>query len=237
MSLNAITASNDVDNNDVVGPASVYSTSTDVTRPMSVEGRINNVLVGEILVDTGASITAVSSNLLRRLQIDTGVLAPVGIKVRTASATALHPLGTINLMVHLRDVPIGEMKFIALDNLNADAILGADAPTKFFDTINLKRNILTFKDRSIPLNICSRSNVDNMYRDVCEVFSLHGISIPPFEEVITTDTSVRGNLIVYQDDVLIKKEDGNDCVLVEPILIPGLERKFVLPVACWRLLK
>lgn len=204
---------------DVVNSTSVFS----VGSPMSVEGKINNVLVTNILVDTGASITAVSGNFFRRLNIDPRVLAPTAIQVKSASASPLHPIGTIGLNVQLRDVPVGEMKFVVLDNLNTDAILGADVLTNLFNGIDLKQNHLMFKDQSIALNprAHSRASVAGVY----EVFTLHGISVPPYGEVITTDTSIKGRLIVYIDDAMIAKEDGTNCILLEPILIPELNQK------------
>ena len=134
-------------------------------------------------------------------------------------------MGVIDLYVQLRNVVIGKVKFVVLDNLNTEVIIGNDVLSKLFDGIDFKKNQLTFNNHLIDLNACNTGNIAGVY----EVYVLHGISVPPFGEVITTDTTIRGKLNVYSDDA----DHKDRCFLVEPVQIAELQEKILVARAVY----
>ena len=223
-SVNTLTASvNTIDEkNDVSGTsASVYSVSPTQIRPLSVDGNVGGAAVEEVLIDTGASITVISAELLRRLNIQPQSLTPTAVRVRDASASSLNPIGAIRLNVELHRVSIGEVEFVVLQNLNAEAIIGSDVLHKHFKGINFEDGKLAYKNELIPLNNCL-----NPSRNIFEIFLLRDVFIPPFGEVLTRATSIRGDLTRSQtDDVVAMAKESGAVAMVEPVAIRGLEEK------------
>lgn len=227
-SVAMITSVNTIDEkNDVTGGSStaesVYSIAPIQHRPMSVNGSVNGINVEEILIDTGASITVASADLIRRLNIDITTLQPTSVKVRDASATSLQPIGVTSVNIVLHDIPIGKLDVVVLQNLSAECIIGSDILYKRFRGIDFESGCLKFQDKSIPINNVARSP-NGFVGHIYEIYLIRDLVIPPFGEVFTDKTAIKGELPCYTNSVIDKVKDKL-AALVEPVLVSECDNK------------
>lgn len=152
------------------------------------------------LLDTGASLSAIRSNILsEQIRIHRDPIVINGIGGKTYSD------GYVYLTLHASDGTTYEHKFYLFENLpcKSDGIIGLDFLNNFNSTINLEKNILTLtneKQSEIPLYTSPK---------LCTEY----ITIPARYETIHY---IKLNSDVKEDSVIVQKE------LQENLFLAGL---------------
>jgi hypothetical protein len=205
--------------------SSVYSIPARRRRPMTTDGSINGISVDDVLVDTGADITVMSSDTLNKLNIPRSSLNPTMALVNDASKSSLGPIGTIKLNLALHGVSIEPaIDFVVLDKLHAAVIVGDDVLLQVekygFTGIDFITNTLRYKNSSIPLTTSSPSIDSGIY----EISMTTRVTIPAFGEVITVDTRVSNNAGGVVSNELRVEENSGSVLMIEPMEIPNHEQ-------------
>ncbi len=99
------------------------------------------------LVDSGASISCIKLSLLNKLSPSCkNAIRSTNFSFRTASGSALKPIGTIVLNFSLGNT-ICHIKFWVFDHLNQDVILGRDFLQKYHAVIDYSNKTVSFRGR------------------------------------------------------------------------------------------
>ncbi|KAF0986015.1 hypothetical protein HZS_951, partial [Henneguya salminicola] len=116
---------------------------------------LNNV---DILIDSGASISAIDHILVRNLKYEK--LHEFHKRLLSANGTPIHALGLINLDIMLNNVQFRQ-EFIVCRNLSKKCILGLDFLYKNKCILDFDRNIMVANDANILLSQEGSSCADN----------------------------------------------------------------------------
>lgn len=124
-----------------------------------LNGEINMKMV-EILIDTGSEANYLSTEFFQTLKTTSDSTAPM--KIISADGTEKMANQTKELHVVLQKIPntTFKVKFILLEGLSFDAILGLDFLRSCQALINLKENTVALDNQEIELS-CRRNREAN----------------------------------------------------------------------------
>lgn len=142
-----------------------------------VQGLIENI-EANMLVDTGASVTIVSTKFFESL-METDQLpqiAPISVKLVSASGDEISVRGQCNMKLSFKDIEIPQAVIVA--EIKTSCILGLDFLSKNSCDINLNKMML--KDQGLEIPCFSKSST----MSCCKISLTEDIVIPPHCEYI-----------------------------------------------------
>lgn len=188
------------------------------------------------LVDTGASVSCISHQLYKDLNIQsTYPLQPTHISnIKGIKQSRIEVLGQINIPFHLQDFSSGHT-FLVLDMVNVPIILGLDYLIKNKVTIELDPPQLIFKHNNFTVPLCQDNEVD-----IAVAKQL--IAIPPKSETLLTlsvDNEWNGKSIILEPRQSFVEAWGlvpartlstvSNGTVITKILNPTLEELTIVP--------
>lgn len=126
-----------------------------VSKPLSAKTKLAGAVDANAVIDTGAGLTLMASRVFDKLpEAARGRLVPAGKRFRLTAANgqSLSKRGIVQLPLEFDEVKIKPLRFIVIDNLANDILIGNDhlRNPKLFGDINVARGTVQYLGNATP---------------------------------------------------------------------------------------
>ena len=130
-----------------------FNVSTKNDKTNKVKVRVGHVSVSA-LVDSGADITAMSSNLFKRAKLHQNyAIQPTTLPVKGVTGTHLRILGRSTIPIHIGGLTMYQ-QFLITENIGHDLILGVDFLKQQKSQIDFDCNVLKLQKGMVEVPFC-----------------------------------------------------------------------------------
>lgn len=206
-----------------INTTSVYSVFRDIaipSTPLTIPGSVDSVPIADIIVDTGAGVTAISGRVFNQLPVDKQqeLNTDTMLEVRSASSNPLVLKGTVQVDIVLRGTArISNVRCLVLDNLGADCILGTDQLETQFDSISPRLRLLSYTDPHSHQVVNLRLNQQQQPSQVYSILMMKSVKLLPNTEVVVDAAGIDDLDTELVRSQAASDRDDNNCYLMEPV--------------------
>ena len=155
-----------------------FNVSAKNDKTNKVKVRVGHVSVSA-LVDSGADITAMSSNLFKRAKLHQNyTILPTTLPVKGVTGTHLRILGKSTIPIHIGGLTMYQ-QFLITENIGHDLILGVDFLKQQKSQIDFDCNVLKLQKGMVEVPFCGS---DEKY--VCLISLAENVTLPPRSETV-----------------------------------------------------